>query len=229
MRTPEKAGNGKAKIVIVDDHPIVRRGIFLLVEQEKDMQIVGEADDAAEAMFLIEKVKPDLVLIDISLRGISGIELTRNILGKYPKMLVLVISMHDESVYLERSLRAGAKGYIMKQETPDYIIAAIRKVLKGEIYVSEKMKESVMDRFVHGKKAADGVSVGSLSDREAEVLGLIGQGYTTNRIASELYVSVKTIESHYANIKSKLGLNNSHELIQYAVKWCFSEIDRGNP
>ncbi len=215
--------NEKTKIVIVDDHPIVRRGIAMLIEQEKDMLVAGEADDAVSAKLLIEKVKPDLALVDVSLRGTSGIELTKNILAKHPKMLVLIISMYDESVYLERSLHAGAKGYIMKQEALDHIIAAIRKVLKGEVYVSEKMKNTMMNKFIHGKTIVAGSSAGVLTDRELEVLQLIGQGYSTRRIATALYVSVKTVESHFANIKAKLDLKNFNELIQYAVKWSLSE------
>lgn len=215
--------SAKTKVVIVDDHPVVRRGIALLIGQEEDLLVAGEADDAVSAMVLIGKVKPDLVLVDISLRGISGIELTKNILAKYPKILVLIISMYDEAVYLERSLHAGARGYIMKQEALDHIISAIRKVLKGEVCVSEKMKNTMMNKFIHGKTIVAGSSAGVLSERELEVLQLIGQGYSTRHIATELYVSVKTIESHYANIKDKLDLKNFNELIQYAVKSCLSE------
>jgi DNA-binding NarL/FixJ family response regulator len=222
MNTPKKAKNEKTKIVIIDDHPIVRRGIALTIEQEEDMLVAGEADDAASAMTLIEKVKPDLVLVDISLRGTSGIELTKDILAKHPQISVLIISMHDEALYLERALRAGAKGYLTKQEAAEHIVTAIHKVLRGDIYMSNKWKDKLVHKFVNGGTAKDS-SPRILSDRELDVLQLIGQGYSTQRIAAELYVSVKTIESHYANIKDKLDLKNSHELIQYAVKWSLTE------
>ncbi|EKD41912.1 MAG: Response regulator receiver protein [uncultured bacterium] len=166
---------------------------------------------------------PDLVIIDISLQGTSGIELAKNILLVYPKMFLLMISMYDESIYLERCLRAGAKGYIMKQEATEHIIAAIRKVLKGENYVSDKMKDNMMHQFINGGKPVEGSMTVKLSDRELEVLQLTGQGYSTHHIAAMLFISVKTVESHYANIKNKLDLQNSHELIQYAVKMKLAE------
>ena len=213
----------KAKIFIVDDHPIIRQGLAQLINYAEDMIFVGEAGNAKEAIQGIEKTKPDLVIADISLEGTSGIELTKALLAKQPNMLVLIVSMYDESVYLERSLRAGAKGYLTKQEASDYIILAIRKVLAGEIYVNEKWSNKLMHRFAEQGTVANASHIVNLSDRELEVLQLIGQGYTTQQIADTLHVSVKTVESHYANIKSKVALKNSHELIQYAVKWCLSE------
>jgi len=157
------------------------------------------------------------------LKGTSGIELTKNLLAQNPKLLVLVISMYDESVYLERCLKAGAKGYLSKREATDHVITAIRTVLRGDVYVSEKWRDRMVNMF--GKWGADakGPSAERLSDRELEVLQLIGQAYSTQKIAEELHVSGKTIESHYANIKNKLDLKNSHELIQYAVQWRLSE------
>lgn len=217
MNTSERAPDAKAKIVIIDDHPIVSHGIALFIEQEKDMINAGEAVDAASAMQLIERVNPDLALVDISLHGTSGIELTKSIVAAFPGTSVLIISMHDESIYLERALRAGAKGYIMKHETIEHVIAAIRKVLRGEIYVSERLKDLMVSQFLQGKTSG-GAAKNKLSVREEEVLQLIGQGYTTKRIGHELYVSVKTVESHCANIKNKLGLKNLRELIQHAVK-----------
>ncbi len=209
----------KARIFIIDDHPIVRQGLAQLINQEDDMVVVGEASDAAEAMQGIAKNTPDLAIVDISLNGTSGIELTKNLLAQYPKMLVLILSMHDESLYVERVLKAGAKGYLMKQEATDHVITAIRKIVGGAIYVSDRMNDALMQQFRGGGKALIGATTGKLSDRELEVLQLAGQGFATSRIAKTLFVSVKTIESHYANIKNKLDLKNSHELIQYAVKW----------
>ncbi|MBN1547172.1 MAG: response regulator transcription factor [Syntrophaceae bacterium] len=218
-----KVKNEKTRIFIVDDHPIVRQGLTQLINLEEDMTVVGEASDVAEAIQGIAKTKPDLALVDISLKGTSGIELTKNILADHPKMSVLIISMYDESLYVERVLKAGAKGYIMKQEATDHVAAAIRKVLGGDIYVSDKWRNKLVHKFIHGNTAGDGSSPEILSGRELEVLQLVGQGYSTRRIATELHVSVKTVESHYANIKDKLNLKNSHELIQYAVKWSLTE------
>lgn len=216
----------KSKIFIVDDHPILRQGLGLLINQEEDMVFNGEASDAAEAMQGIEKTKPDLVLMDVSLEGTSGIELTKTLLVKYPNLRVLVISMYDESVYVDRALQAGARGYLMKREVTDHITSAIRKVLAGDIYVSDRWKERLAQQYAvrkHGGVTAEDFSSQKLSDRQLEVLQLIGQGYSTQKIADALHISVKTVESHYASIKVKLNLGNSHELIQYAVKWCLSE------
>lgn len=213
----------KTKIFIVDDHPILRQGLALLINHEADLVVAGEAGNAPDATKGIEKEKPDLAIVDISLDGASGLELTKTILAKQPKLLVLIISMYDESVYVERVLRAGAKGYVNKREVSDHIISAIRKVLSGDIYVSEQWKDKLMHRFSSKGTATNVSFTESLSDRELEVLQLTGQGHATRQIAAELHVSVKTVESHFANIKNKLDLKNSHELIQFAVKWCLSE------
>lgn len=216
----------KAKIFIVDDHPVLRQGLAQLIDREQDMVFAGEAEDATAAMLGIEQVKPDLVLTDIAMEGTSGIELTKTILAKYPHMLVLVISMYDESVYVDRALQAGAKGYLMKREVAGHIIAAIRKVLAGGVYVSDRWKEKLAQQYAvrkPGGATAGDSSYQQLSDRQLEVLQLIGQGYSTQKIADTLHISVKTVESHYATIKLKLNLENSHKLIQYAVKWCLSE------
>ncbi|MDO8528057.1 MAG: response regulator transcription factor [Deltaproteobacteria bacterium] len=223
MNTALKNKVEKTKVFIVDDHPIVRQGLAQLINQESDMISVGEAGTSDEALKSIAKIKPDVAIVDISLQGTSGIELTKNLVANYPKTLVLILSMYDESLHVERVLKAGAKGYLMKQSATDYVTTAIRKVVSGDIYVSDRMKETLMHQFSGGGKSLIGATTGKLSDRELEVLRLIGQGYATNRIAESLFVSVKTIESHYANIKNKLDLKNSHELIQYAVKWCLAE------
>lgn len=223
MQSERKPGYSmKRKIFIVDDHPIVREGLAQLINQEEDLIVVGEAADATEAIQGIAKIKPDLAIVDISLNGISGIELTKTILTKHPKIFVLIISMYDESLHVERAFRAGAKGYLTKHEATDHVVTAIRKVLGGDIYVSDKWRDKLVDKFVGGGTAKDS-SPGMLTDRELEVLQLIGQGYSTQKIAEELHVCGKTVESHYANIKDKLDLKNSHELIQYAVKWSLTE------
>lgn len=219
----QKVENKKIKVMVVDDHPLVRQGLAQIINQEEDMTLVAEAGDANEALRIYEKAAPQLMIIDISLKGTSGIELTKAILTQAPQMLILIISMYDESLYAERVLRAGAKGYLMKQEATENVVSAIRKVLGGENYVSEKMKDAFMSKLLTGSAAAISNSAESLSDRELEVLQLVGQGYPTRQVATELHVSVKTVESHYANIKTKLDLKNSNELIQYAVKWCLTE------
>lgn len=213
----------KTKIFVVDDHPIIRQGLAHLINQEDDLIVAGEASNAAEAIEEIARLKPDLATVDISLRGTSGIELTKNILAKHPKMSVLIVSMYDECIHLERALRAGAKGYLTKQEASDHVVTAIRKILGGDIYVSDEWKNKLLQKFVGGGTIMSGLSPDLLSDRELEVLQLIGQGYSTQKLAKELHVSVKTVESHYANIKQKLDIKHSHELIQYAVRWSMTE------
>lgn len=213
----------KAKIFIVDDHPLLRQGLAQLINQEEDLICIGEAEDAKGALDGIEKSKPDVAIVDISLNGTSGIELTKDILTKNPKTLVLMLSMYDESVYLERSLRAGAKGYLVKRDTTDHVVSAIKAVLRGKIYVSDKWREKLINMYGKWGSEVAVSPVQRLSDRELEVLQMTGQGYTTRQIAETLHVSVKTIESHYANIKEKLDLKNSHELVQYSIKWCLSE------
>ncbi len=205
-------------IVIVDDHPILREGLAQLIDQQKDLGICGQFEDASKAFDAIPTIKPDLALVDISLKGSSGIELLKNIKSNYPKLLVLVLSMHDESLYAERVLRAGAAGYIMKQEAAEKVLEAIRKVLKGEIYLSDKMSAKLMHQLVGGRATATGSVMERLSDRELEVFGLIGEGRGTRQIAEQLHLSVKTIESHRAHIKEKLNLKNATELVHRAIQ-----------
>jgi DNA-binding NarL/FixJ family response regulator len=211
--------NQKNRIFIVDDHPIVRKGLAQLINQEEDLVICGEADNAEAALEALKKVKPDLAIVDISLRGIDGFELTRLIRARFDNIPVLVISMHDEALFAERALRVGARGYIMKQEAIEKMMEAIRKVLRGELYVSERVSANIVKRFVDGK--AEGVSSPEelLSDREMEVFQLIGQGFGTRQIADQLHVSVKTVETYRANIKEKLNLKNATELMKHAVHW----------
>jgi DNA-binding NarL/FixJ family response regulator len=214
-RKPEtKAG---CRILIADDHPIMREGLAQLVAAEKDLTICGEFEDAASAFSAIPTLKPDLALVDISLKASSGIELLKNIKAAHPRVQVLVLSMHDEALYAERVLRAGASGYIMKQEAPERVLVAIRKVLAGEIYLSEKMSSKLMHQLIGGRTAS-GSLIDRLSDRELEVFGLIGQGHGTRQIAEELHLSIKTVESHRAHIKEKLNLKNATELVHRAIQ-----------
>lgn len=210
---------GKGKILLVDDHPIVRQGLTEMINNEKDLVVCGTADDLHKALDQIAALGPDLVVVDISLKGSNGIELLKNIKVRYPKMRVLMLSMHDESLYAIRALRAGASGYIMKQEATEKVLTAIRQVLKGEVYLSERMEKRMMQQLVGGRAVRTGSPIEDLSDRELEVFGLIGQGHGTRQIAEELHLSIKTIESHRAHIKEKLNLKNAAELVQHAIQW----------
>ena len=209
----------QSTILLVDDHPIVRQGLDEMIDQQPDVCVCGTAEDVHKALDSVEKYKPDLVIADISLKGSNGIELLKNIKIRYPRMLVLVLSMHDESLYAVRALRAGAAGYIMKQEATEKVLTAIRQVLQGEIYLSERMEKKMMHQLVGGRTARTGSPIEDLSDRELEVFGLIGQGHGTRQIAEELHLSIKTIESHRAHIKEKLNLKNATELVQHAIQW----------
>jgi DNA-binding NarL/FixJ family response regulator len=222
--TENKIADKKIKILVVDDHPIVRQGLALVINRERDMVLDCEAADAVEALEHFQNSKPDFAIIDISLKGTNGIDLAKNLLSISPKFPILVMSMHDESLYVERVLRAGARGYLMKQEATEKVVSAIRKILTGSIYVSDKMGDVLLHQLVEGKNSVKGSTVQSLSDRELEILQLVGQGRGTRQIADELHISIKTVESHYAKIKEKLNLKNANELIQYAVKWYHSEV-----
>lgn len=210
---------GKSRILLVDDHPIVRQGLEEMINHEKDLAVCGTAEDLHQALDQITALKPDLVMVDISLKGSNGIELLKNIKVRFPKLSVLMLSMHDESLYAVRALRAGASGYIMKQEATEKVLTAIRQVLNGEIYLSEKMEKKMMQQLVGGRAARTGSPIEDLSDRELEVFGLIGQGHGTRQIAEQLHLSIKTIESHRAHIKEKLNLKNATELVQHAIQW----------
>ena len=215
----QKTNGKKAKIVIVDDHPIVRQGISQLVNQESDLEICCQAGDMDSALGAMAACKHAMAIVDISLAGVSGIELIKAARVKHPDLPVLVMSMHDESLYTERALRAGARGYIMKQEATEKILTAIRQILAGEIYVSDKMRSTMLQRIIDNRVDADASPVAGLSDRELEVLRLIGRGYGTSEIAEEIHRSVKTVEAHRANIKEKLKLKHSSDLLQWAIAW----------
>ncbi|MDP9147541.1 MAG: response regulator transcription factor [Acidobacteriota bacterium] len=208
----------KSKVFLVDDHPIVRQGLALLINREPDLVVCGEADGAPTAMQEIPNVVPDLIVLDISLDGPDGLEMLKAIRLKDPIMPVLVLSMHDESSYAERSLRAGANGYIMKQEATDKVLVAIRRILQGKVYLSDRLTNKMLDQFVHGSRSSTMDPLGTLSDRELEVYRLIGAGRGTRQIADDLHVSIKTVESYQAHIKEKLRLRNSRELLQHAIE-----------
>jgi DNA-binding NarL/FixJ family response regulator len=205
------------RILIVDDHPMMREGLRTLISREHDLAICGEAETAGQALDAVANLKPDLVLADISLPGRNGVELIKDIRSLQPAVLILVISMHDESLYAERVLRAGARGYIMKQESGPTMIQAIRQVLAGRIYLSDKMSARILEN-VAGKRAKAS-PIERLSDREFEVFQLIGRGKSTVQIAEELHLSTKTVEAHRAQVKAKLDLKTMPELISFASRW----------
>jgi DNA-binding NarL/FixJ family response regulator len=224
MRKEPKVMNGKKKVLIVDDHPIVCMGLTCLFNQEDDLLVCGEAHNTHEALEAIEELQPDVAIIDISLKGQSGIELIKNIKSHYPKFPILVLSIHDESIYAELVLRVGAMGYIMKQEASEKIVLAVRQVLKGDLYVSHDMTSHMLHKYLNGRSAISGSPMELLSDRELEVLRLMGQGFGTRQIANELIVGVKTIETYRAHLKKKLNIKNSTELVKYAIQWVQSEF-----
>lgn len=209
----------KARLLIVDDHPIVRQGLAQLIDRQNDLQVGAEAEHAEGAMALIRRQTFDAAIVDLSLPGVSGIELIKQIQAEAPALPVLVLSMHDEQFYAERALRAGARGYVMKQEAIERVIEAVRKVMRGEIYVSREVADKLLHKLVSGDANPMGSPVERLSDRELEVFQLLGQGYGTRQVAEMLHLSVKTIESYRANIKDKLQLRNAAELVQHAVQW----------
>ncbi|MGH9744664.1 MAG: response regulator transcription factor [Candidatus Acidiferrales bacterium] len=208
----------KCKVFLVDDHPIVRQGLALFIEREPDLTVCGEADGANSALQAIRESMPDFVVLDISLDGPDGLELLKTLRAQYPNLPVLILSMHDESIYAERALRAGANGYIMKQEATDRVLTAIRHILGGEVYLSDRLTKRMLQQFVHGSISPRD-PLAKLSDRELEVYRLIGAGHGTRQIADELHVSTKTVESYQAHIKEKLSLRNARELVQHAVEW----------
>jgi len=208
----------RASIFLVDDHPMIREHLNAVIARETDLVVCGEAADAPSAVERIQTTHPDLVIMDITLKGSHGLELLKNLKAQHPKLPVLVLSMHDESLYAERMVRAGAMGYLIKQEATRNILTAIRKVLAGEVYLSERMAARLMRNLV-GNQPNPASLTDSLSDRELEVFQMIGRGLGTRRIAEELKVGVKTVESYRARIKEKLRLSDGDELLQHAIEW----------
>lgn len=209
----------KTRIFIVDDHPLLRRGLAELINREPDMIFCGEAEDSPSAMKSITQIKPDLVIVDISLKGYNGIELIKNIKAFDQKIQVLVLSMHDEAVYAMRVLKAGAKAYVMKQEVVDKVMEAVRRIRAGKVFVSERVASRMLDQVVVGGDPAPDSPVDLLSDRELEIVNMIGSGLPTREIAAKLHISIKTVESHRARIKEKLNLQNAIQLVQFCVRW----------
>ena len=204
--------------MLVDDHPLMREGLAQLINQEPDLTVCGQFDNAGGAFEAIPTLRPDLAIVDLSLKESSGLELVKNTKALYPKLRILILSMHEESLYAERALHAGAAGYIMKEEAADKVLGAIRQVLGGGVYLSDTLSAQLMRQMVGGKAQPGPSSMERLSDRELEVFNLIGQGRSTRQIAEQLHLSIKTIESHRAHIKEKLHLGNSAELVHRAIR-----------
>lgn len=211
------------KIIIVDDHPMMRKGLASTLEAEPGYEVVAQFERAEEALDKFKDLDADLIIVDVSLPGMSGIELVKNLLFQFPDLLSLVVSRHEVSLYAERALRAGAKGYVMKFEPSEVLLKAVRKVLNGGMFVSEEISEKLLLNAMSGKSGSIESPVDVLSDRELEVFELTGRGKSSSEIAEQLHLAVKTIETYRFRIKEKLNFKNSTELIFYAVKWVDSE------
>lgn len=208
----------KTRVFLVDDHPLVREWLTQLIHQQPDLAVCGEAESASEALQRISELKPDVAIVDISLKDSTGIDLIKKLRPLRPPVSVIVLSMHDESLYAERALRAGARGYIMKRETATKIVVAIRRVLDGKQYLSDKLTTAFAEKYLDGGAPAS-LAVKQLSDRELQVFELLGQGYETRQIAEALNVSIKTVQAFCARIKEKLRLDSATELLREALRW----------
>jgi DNA-binding NarL/FixJ family response regulator len=212
------SASSKKRVFLVDDHPIVRQGLAQLIDSEPDLAVIGQGEDAYASLKAMRDARPDLALVDISLKDADGLELLKELKAQGAEFPVLILSMHDESLYAERALRAGARGYVMKQEPPDVLLGAIRRVLAGEIYVSPKMGATLLRRMVGSREVNATSPMERLTDRELEVFRLIGAGQSVREIADKLCLSVKTVEAHREHIKEKLSLKTSAELLRFAIR-----------
>lgn len=217
--SPSPATEKKSRIYVVDDHPIVRQGLAMMINREPDLVVCGEAEEACTVLQALGSQNPDLIIIDISLSGRDGLDLLKNIRARDSALPILILSMHDEAIYAERALRAGANGYIMKQEAAEMVLVAIRRILHHEIYVSERVANRMLKQYITGAPSPVESPLAGLSDRELEVFRLIGEGHSTRRIAEQLQLSIKTVESYQAHIKEKLSLRSARELVQLAIQW----------
>ena len=213
----------KKTVFVVDDHPLLRQGLAMLINRESDLMVCGEAEEAPTAMKALAAARPDILIVDISLNGPDGLDLLKNLRTLYPDLPVLILSMHDESIYAERALRARANGYIMKQEATEKVLVAVRRILDGEIYLSYRMANKLLHQYMSGQTAETDSRLTALSDRELEVFRMIGDGLGTRRIAEVLHLSMKTVESYQAHLKEKLSLRTGRELMQHAIQWKLSE------
>ena len=218
-RRPDPRGAGRKKILLVDDHPFMRAGLAQLIELQADLAVAGEAGNPAEALRKFSETRPDLVLTDMTMPGRSGLDFIKDLRAADPGVAILVVSMHDEVIYAERALRAGARGYIMKEAGGENLLAAIRQVLTGQIYLSPRMSANALDIFSGRRPRGSTSPIEKLSDREFEVFRLVGQGKSTREIAQQLHLSTKTVDVHRGHIKEKLELKDSTALVRHAVRW----------
>lgn len=223
-QSASKENTGRKRVLLIDDHVVVRQGLMYLINREEDFEVCGEAEDARKGMSAIEELDPDIVLLDISLQGANGIEFIKSVKACHAALPIVVLSMHDESLYAERALRAGAHGYVMKKADGAEIMGALRKALKGELHVSGRMNGALLQKFLGGRQSGNGSPVSALSDRELEVFELIGHGKTTREIAGALNLSIKTVDSHRMHIKEKLAITTAPELVKRAVHYVENEI-----
>lgn len=217
--SPSKPVARKSRVFIVDDHPLVREGLTNLMNGQDDLIVCGEAKNSAQAIDGIMKTRPDVALIDISLENESGLELVKQLASQFPQVALIVLSMHDEGLYAERALRAGARGYVMKHETSSSVLASIRRVLEGGVYVSERIINRMAMRFTSASEPVAMSPVERLSNRELEIFRLLGQGRTTSQIAEDLHLSLKTVQAYCARAKEKFGVTSLTELLRAAIQW----------
>ncbi len=209
----------KHRIFLIDDHPLVREGLTNLINGQDDLMVCGEAEDSGEAIAGIARTEPDVAVVDISLKNESGLELVKNLGSQFPLVALIVLSMHDEALYAERALRAGARAYVMKRETTKSVLIAIRRVLEGSVYVSERVVNGMARKLSLSGKASASSPLDRLSDRELEIFRLLGQGRTTSQIAADLHLSLKTVQAYCARAKEKFAVNSLGELLRAAIRW----------
>jgi DNA-binding NarL/FixJ family response regulator len=219
----DKTNEKKTQVFIVDDHPVIRDGLTTIINHEQDMNVCGEAEDAHQALKAVTELKPDIVVADISLKNSDGLEMTKNIKARYPRLPVIIFSVHDEFIYAERALLAGARAYLMKDAVSENIVKAIRAVLKGEIFVSDTISKRFLHKIARDKDSTNETPIENLSDRELEIFRLIGEGYKASQIAEQLHLSIKTIETYRTRIKEKLDIANASELLKYSIRWAKSQ------
>ncbi|MDD4871677.1 MAG: response regulator transcription factor [Kiritimatiellae bacterium] len=223
MTTSKQSSKQKKRVFIVDDHPIVRYGITRILNNEHDFTVCGDAESAEKALAAIGNLHPDIIIVDISLKDMDGLQLTRTIRARYPNLPIVILSMHDERIYAHKALRAGANGYIMKEESSEKLVLAIRQILKGDIFVSAQVQKNVLHAYASKEGARETPVINKLSDREREIFLLVGAGHTSKSIANKLNLSVKTIETHRSRIKQKFGLDGSARMTLAAVEWAKRE------
>ncbi len=218
MQRPRTSEKSVKRLVLIDDHPIMRHGLAQLIRAEDGLDVIGEAGSAREGLEVVGRLKPDLAVIDLTLPDKNGLELVKDIRALHPATQCIVLSMHDETLYGERALRAGARGYVMKEEAADHLVTAIHKVISGGLYVSETLNARMLEQ-VTGVSRSKATGMDALTDRELEILALIGKGVATKIIAAQLSISARTVEAHRAHIKEKLGMTDGAALVRYAVQW----------